>query len=36
MSDKPSFGRYPEIPYEGMTPEQQEAYRSLIEPAAGF
>ena len=31
MPDKPTFGRYAEIPYEQMTPEQQEAYRSLIE-----
>jgi 4-carboxymuconolactone decarboxylase len=31
MSDKPTFGRYAEIPYEQMTPEQQEAYRSLLE-----
>ena len=31
MSGKPTFGRYAEIPYEEMTPEQQEAYRSLIE-----
>ena len=31
MSDKPTFGRYTEIPYEDMTPEQQEGYRSLIE-----
>jgi len=31
MPDKPTFGRYSEIPYEQMTPEQQEAYRSLIE-----
>ena len=31
MSDKPTFGRYTEIPYEEMTPEQQEGYRSLIE-----
>ena len=31
MPDKPTFGRYSEIPYEQMTPEQQEAYSSLIE-----
>lgn len=31
MSDTPTFGRYAEIPYERMTPEQQDAYRSLIE-----
>ena len=26
MPDKPTCGRYSEIPYEQMTPEQQEAY----------
>ena len=26
MPDKPTFGRYSEIPYEQMTPEQQETY----------
>ena len=31
MSDTPTFGRYAEIPYDRMTPEQQEGYRSLIE-----
>ena len=31
MTDTPSFGRYGEIPYDQMTPEQQEGYRSLIE-----
>jgi 4-carboxymuconolactone decarboxylase len=31
MPDTPTFGRYVEIPYEQMTPEQQEGYRSLIE-----
>jgi 4-carboxymuconolactone decarboxylase len=31
MARTPTFGRYAEIPYEDMTPEQQEAYRSLIE-----
>src|SRR5499427_7391765 len=31
MPDNPTFGRYAEIPYEKMTTEQQEAYRSLIE-----
>ena len=31
MPDKPTFGRYSEIPHEQMTPEQQEAYSSLIE-----
>jgi len=31
MSETPTFGRYAEIPYDQMTPEQQEGYRSLIE-----
>ncbi len=31
MTDTPTFGRYVEIPYDKMTPEQQEGYRSLIE-----
>ena len=30
MPETPTFGRYAEIPYEQMTPEQQDAYRSLI------
>ena len=31
MAETPTFGRYAEIPYDQMTPEQQAAYRSLIE-----
>lgn len=31
MADTPTFGRYAEIPYDQMTPEQQEAYRMLME-----
>jgi len=31
MADTPTFGRYAEIPYDQMTPEQQAAYRGLIE-----
>src|SRR5438046_10038348 len=31
MPETPTFGRYAEIPYDQMTPEQQDAYRSLIE-----
>jgi 4-carboxymuconolactone decarboxylase len=31
MPATPTFGRYAEIPYEQMTPEQQEAYPSLVE-----
>jgi 4-carboxymuconolactone decarboxylase len=31
MPDAPTFGRYAEIPHARMTPEQQDAYRALIE-----
>jgi 4-carboxymuconolactone decarboxylase len=31
MSEMPTFGRYAEIPYDRMTPEQQEAYRFAVE-----
>jgi 4-carboxymuconolactone decarboxylase len=31
MAATPTFGRYAEIPYDEMTPEQQEGYRSLLE-----
>jgi 4-carboxymuconolactone decarboxylase len=31
MPRTPSFGRYAEIPYEEMTPEQQDGYRVLVE-----
>ena len=31
MPDTPTFGRYTEIPFDKMTPEQQEGYRSLME-----
>jgi 4-carboxymuconolactone decarboxylase len=31
MPDTPTFGRYAEIPYDQMTPQQQEGYRSLVE-----
>ena len=31
MPETPSFGRYAEIPYDQMTHEQREGYRSLIE-----
>ena len=36
MSDAPTFGRYAEIPYEQMTPEQQDGYRSMIESRGGL
>jgi 4-carboxymuconolactone decarboxylase len=35
MPDMPTFGRYAEIPYEQMTPEQQEGYRSVREIRGG-
>ena len=31
MAETPTFGRYAEVPYDKMTPEQQEGYRSMIE-----
>ena len=31
MPETPTFGRYAEIPYDEMTPEQQEGYHSLLE-----
>ena len=31
MAETPTFGRYAEIPYDKMTPEQQEGYNSLLE-----
>jgi 4-carboxymuconolactone decarboxylase len=31
MAETPTFGRYAEIPYDQMTPEQKEGYHSLIE-----
>src|SRR6185312_10252628 len=36
MSDTPTFGRYAEIPYDRMTPEQQEGYRSMMESRGGL
>ena len=31
MAESPTFGRYAEIPYDKMTPEQQDGYRSMVE-----
>ena len=31
MPETPTFGRYAEIPYDQMTPEQQEGYRFVVE-----
>src|SRR3954469_1777694 len=31
MSETPTFGRYAEIPYDKMTPEQQAGYNAMIE-----
>ncbi|HEX3954931.1 MAG TPA: hypothetical protein VHW90_15235 [Stellaceae bacterium] len=31
MAETPTFGRYAEIPFDQMTPEQQEGYHSLME-----
>jgi 4-carboxymuconolactone decarboxylase len=36
MPDTPTFGRYAEIPYDQMTPEQQEGYRSMMETRGGL
>jgi 4-carboxymuconolactone decarboxylase len=36
MPETPTFGRYAEIPYDQMTPEQQEGYRSMIETRGGL
>jgi len=30
MAETPTFGRYAEIPYDQMTPEQQDAYHKMI------
>jgi 4-carboxymuconolactone decarboxylase len=30
MSGTPTFGRYAEIPYDQMTPEQQEGYKAMM------
>ena len=35
MSDKPTFGRYAEIPFDQMTKEQQDGYRFLVEGPRG-
>ncbi len=36
MSETPTFGRYAEIPFDQMTPEQQDAYRFLTETRGGL
>ncbi|HXA22067.1 MAG TPA: hypothetical protein VNW90_07180 [Acetobacteraceae bacterium] len=35
MSDAPTFGRYTEIPFDQMTPAQQEGYRFLVDGPRG-
>ena len=35
MSDNPTFGRYAEIPFDRMTPQQQEGYRFLVDGPRG-
>ena len=35
MSDAPTFGRYAEIPFDRMTPAQQEGYRFLVDGPRG-
>jgi 4-carboxymuconolactone decarboxylase len=34
--DKPTFGRYAEIPYEKMSPEQQEGYNTMMGARGGL
>ena len=36
MSDTPTFGRYAEIPYERMTPEQQDGYNAMLAARGGL
>jgi 4-carboxymuconolactone decarboxylase len=36
MSETPTFGRYAEIPYDQMTPEQQDGYRAMLESRGGL
>ena len=31
MSEKPTFGRYAEIPVDKMSPEQREGYKAMLE-----
>ena len=35
MTDTPTFGRYAEIPFDRMTPEQQEGYSFLVDGPRG-
>lgn len=35
MTDKPTFGRYAELPVDQMTPEQKEGYRFLVDGPRG-
>jgi 4-carboxymuconolactone decarboxylase len=36
MSETPTFGRYAEIPYDQMTPEQQEGYKAMLAARGGL
>ena len=36
MPETPTFGRYAEIPYDRMTPEQQEGYKTMIAARGGL
>jgi 4-carboxymuconolactone decarboxylase len=36
MPDKPTFGRYAEIPYDRMSPEQQEGYKAMMGARGGL
>jgi 4-carboxymuconolactone decarboxylase len=36
MSETPTFGRYAEIPYDRMTPEQQDGYNQMMAARGGL
>ena len=36
MSETPTFGRYAEVPYDRMTPEQQEGYKGMMAARGGL
>ena len=36
MPETPTFGRYAEIPFDQMTPEQQEGYKTMIAARGGL
>ena len=36
MSETPTFGRYAEIPFDQMSPEQQEGYKTMMAARGGL